>query len=77
MKKIESQVEKCTGCIICQFQCSFQYHKEFNPSKARIKIEKSPHDIHSISFTNECTNCGICVQFCAYGALQLIGGEEN
>ncbi|MHA1649492.1 MAG: 4Fe-4S dicluster domain-containing protein [Candidatus Helarchaeota archaeon] len=77
MSRIESIVKKCTGCLICQFQCSFQYHKEFNPAKARIRIEQSPYDVQSIKFTSDCTNCGICAQFCAYGALKLIQGEEN
>ena len=77
MITIETNPEKCTGCLICQFQCSNLYHKEFNVSKARISIVKSPYDTQNIIFTEECTNCGTCAKFCAYGALKIIEGEGN
>jgi len=41
----------------------------FNPSKARIAIERGD-DGFKISFTDECTLCGRCAQFCVYNALE-------
>lgn len=39
MKKIFLvDLEKCTGCRLCQFICSFQKEGEFNFTKARIGI---------------------------------------
>ncbi|MHA1784779.1 MAG: 4Fe-4S dicluster domain-containing protein [Candidatus Helarchaeota archaeon] len=77
MIKIETHPERCTGCMVCQYQCSFLYGEEYNPSKARIIIEKSPYDVMSINFTDECTNCGTCARFCAYGALKIAEDDKN
>ncbi|MHA1268336.1 MAG: 4Fe-4S dicluster domain-containing protein [Candidatus Helarchaeota archaeon] len=77
MSSIEININKCTGCLICQFQCSFQYYKEFNLNKSRIKINKSPYDTASITFTEDCTNCGTCARYCAYGALKYIKGDND
>ncbi len=72
---IISNPEKCTGCQICQLQCSNLYHEEFNVSKARIRIIKSPYNTQNIVFTEDCTHCGVCAKFCAYGALKIGEGE--
>ncbi|MDY6855447.1 MAG: FAD-dependent oxidoreductase [Thermodesulfobacteriota bacterium] len=62
---------KCYGCLMCMMRCSLAYEKAFNPSKARIKIERLVDtDIeYMISFTDKCNNCGICVVSCPYDAL--------
>ncbi|MBI4322604.1 MAG: hypothetical protein HY675_29285 [Chloroflexi bacterium] len=69
--------ELCTGCLICQLRCSLAFRREFNPSKARILIE--PVDGvagngNIVTFTPECTACGICVLHCGYGALKTKDG---
>lgn len=70
--KIEVRPERCTGCLICQLRCSFEYTPNiFNPSKARIVTY--PTDGRKISFTEECNNCGLCARFCVYGALEIKG----
>ena len=34
--------EKCTGCRVCQLECSFKYHNVFNPALANIEILEIP-----------------------------------
>ena len=69
-EQIAIDVEKCTGCLNCQFICSFTYTEAFNPSQARIVIDR--RDIpEKISFTEECTNCNICADYCLYGAITV------
>jgi len=69
-KKFDIQVatERCTGCLMCQLACSDRHIKVFNPSVARVTVEVSGLDC-SIRFTEECDKCGICVDYCFYGAL--------
>ena len=35
-KMIVTDIEKCTGCGLCELVCSFKHHDEFNPTKSRI-----------------------------------------
>ncbi|MDY6880310.1 MAG: 4Fe-4S binding protein [Desulfatiglans sp.] len=61
----------CAGCLICQLRCSLRFEKEFNPSRAAIKIRRlvGAENEYEITFTEKCDNCGICARFCPYGAL--------
>jgi NAD-dependent dihydropyrimidine dehydrogenase PreA subunit len=63
--------EKCVGCYICELRCSLRLEKAFNPAKARIKIHRlvNADTEYSVSLTEECDNCGICVRHCPYDAL--------
>ncbi|MCD6569757.1 MAG: hypothetical protein J7L53_03545 [Deltaproteobacteria bacterium] len=74
--KIEATPERCTGCLICQLVCSEIYTKRFNPSMARIKVDILGVDC-LISFTEECNECGVCVDHCLYGALKKIPREKR
>jgi anaerobic carbon-monoxide dehydrogenase iron sulfur subunit len=65
---IEAVPERCTGCLRCQLSCSQQYTKAFNPSAARIRIVLKGAGCE-VSFSAECTGCGICVENCFYDAL--------
>ena len=77
MVNIKTNPENCTGCLICQLQCSFQYYKEFNPSKSKIFIIQSEYDTRNIDFADDCKNCGICAEYCAYGALIIDRKGDN
>ncbi len=63
--------EKCAGCLICELRCSLRLEKAFNPARARIRIRRlvGADTEYSISLTEECDNCGICVRHCPYNAL--------
>ena len=64
--------DNCTGCLICEMRCSLRFEKEFNVSKAAIKIRRlvGSDTEYAITFTDKCDNCGICARFCPYGALR-------
>ena len=66
--RIEALTERCTGCLCCMLACSLQYTKAFNPSAAHIRVILKGKDCN-ISFTPECTGCGICADHCFYDAL--------
>jgi Fe-S-cluster-containing hydrogenase component 2 len=40
MKKIVTDLEKCTGCRTCELVCSFAKEGLFNPKKAAIRVVK-------------------------------------
>lgn len=69
--KIEVYPENCAGCLRCQLACSYIYTKAFNPAWARIKVDLSTAE-YTVSFTEECNDCGQCVDHCFYGALAKV-----
>jgi len=67
---ILARPERCVGCLSCQFRCSLRATGKFNPLAARIKVEPVNGGVaYSISFTQQCDGCYLCVQHCPYGAL--------
>jgi len=70
-RPIIADSSKCAGCLICELRCSLRFEKEFNPSKAAIKIRRlvGEENEYEISFTEKCDNCGICARYCPYEAL--------
>lgn len=73
---IQVSTESCTGCLRCQLACSDLYTKAFNPSEARIQVVTSG-SYCSIHFTEECNECGVCVDHCFHGALQKMKREAE
>lgn len=61
----------CTFCRRCQLGCASAYTREFNPDKANIRIDVSGVAV-KISFADDCRRCGICVDHCLYGALEMM-----
>ena len=72
-ESITVDADKCTGCMSCQLICSYTYTGRFNPLKAHISIIL--RDTYRIEYTDECTECGLCVEYCTYDALQSAGKE--
>jgi Fe-S-cluster-containing hydrogenase component 2 len=69
--------ERCAGCLNCQLRCSLRATGRFNPAEARIKVDLTNSGFkYVISFTDECDGCGLCVQFCPYGALSTKEGGQ-
>ncbi|MFC2003208.1 hypothetical protein ACFLV4_04615 [Chloroflexota bacterium] len=70
--------ERCTGCRVCQMECSFRYHKVFNPALANIMILETPENgiSYLIKYKDECRNCGTCAKTCAFGALEIEKGGQ-
>ncbi len=65
---IECDTDKCVGCDICEYACSFEKEKVFNPLKSRIRsVRVEP--LHTTTIT--CKGCidAPCVTACPEGAL--------
>ena len=64
---------KCSGCWQCQMLCSYHFHEEFNPSKARLSIsfggDGNPCDIF---FEEDCDGCGVCYKYCPTDAIEIV-----
>jgi NAD-dependent dihydropyrimidine dehydrogenase PreA subunit len=71
--------EKCTGCLTCEFRCSLRFAKAFTPCRSAIQIRRLGECAHAfaMAFTDLCDNCGICVRFCPYGALESTGQQAS
>ncbi|MFC1907083.1 hypothetical protein ACFLW8_03245 [Chloroflexota bacterium] len=76
--KVLIKPEKCTGCRVCQLECSFKYHKVFNPALSNIQIIESPENgiTYLIKYKDECHNCITCVKSCVFGALETENGGK-
>jgi carbon-monoxide dehydrogenase iron sulfur subunit len=70
---LQTDIAKCTGCQSCQLVCSITHAEVFNPAKARVRIWPSEP---RITFEPECAHCGLCAQYCLYGALTAVKEEE-
>lgn len=51
----------------CMLVCSYTYTKKFSFSASRIKIRE-----YRAEFTEDCNECGKCVEQCFYGALEMV-----
>jgi len=72
IKKVKAYPEKCSGCMSCALACSWTFTGAFNPLKSRILINWPGDAQRSIIFTRECTNCGVCVEYCNFDALEVV-----
>lgn len=72
--------ENCTGCLRCALACSYfaTKEREFNISRAKIAIlpgwQQRDFDIE---LDDECNHCGICVEYCEFGALSRAETEAH
>ena len=69
---ISTKPETCSGCLCCALACSFftSTERAFNPSQSKIRIVPDPDDGRfEIEFTEDCTLCGICADYCEFGVL--------
>ena len=52
---VSVDINKCVGCRVCEYACSMEKCKTFNPTKSRIRVVRLyPH-------TNAALNCRMCV----------------
>jgi ferredoxin len=60
-------------------RCSLRFEKGFNLLKSQIQVRRlvnEPNEF-AIFFTDRCDNCGICVRYCPYGALEQETKKED
>jgi len=77
--RILTSPDKCTGCLRCALACSFCVSPErtFDLSKSMIMVVPTlDQKQFEIAFTGECTNCGICIKYCEFGALRRHGEAD-
>ena len=60
--------EKCVGCSICEFACSWEKESVLNPLKSRIRIIRGPPFIHLATTCRQCEGTP-CIRACPKEAL--------
>lgn len=68
-KFIACDPEKCTGCGICEYACSYEKEKEFNPLKSRIRTARID-PLTNLSVACMLCEDAPCVAACPQGALE-------
>jgi Fe-S-cluster-containing hydrogenase component 2 len=74
INRISVDAERCAGCLLCCLACSFFNTKEGIFSLSRSMISVKPNEGEAqfhVEFLEECVGCGICVDYCYFGALTL------
>jgi len=72
-KHLVLDLEKCTGCRICELACSFYKHGRFNPKMSAIRVHYN-YELYRAEGFNACTQCGYCVSYCPTGAIGVVNG---
>jgi len=69
---IATDLEKCTGCLMCALACPYEQQKGFNPRYAKIQVKKAISGVpEEIVLAPDCQTCvnRRCVEFCMFEAL--------
>lgn len=81
MKKVYVNEERCLGCHLCEFYCSFANSGEKDMAKTfKLGRESSPRlrveEGKNVTYAVQCRHCAdpICVKSCIAGALTKNGG---
>jgi anaerobic carbon-monoxide dehydrogenase iron sulfur subunit len=69
---IAVDVEKCTGCRMCEIACSLRNYNECNPARARIHVVRTRNGAISTTVPVLCRQCAapLCVSLCPAQALR-------
>jgi len=64
-------IDKCTGCRICELACSLYNEKECNPEKSRIRIVRSEEKGIIYTIPVLCQQCEkpLCMEMCPVEAI--------
>ncbi|MEQ8200231.1 MAG: 4Fe-4S dicluster domain-containing protein [Syntrophomonadaceae bacterium] len=54
-KHLQVEIDKCTGCGLCQLACAVNRSQQFNPSLARIKIHRI--ELQGLNVPSICQQC--------------------
>ena len=68
VKALVADIDKCTGCRICELVCAYRHFKVMNPGKSRIHVVRMPHEPTDAPIF--CIQCGLCVDACPFNALK-------
>ena len=71
--KLILDIEKCTGCKICELACSARHQGVFNPKKAHLKIIDNYKAAGREKGLKSCTLCLTCLKNCPVNAISNAG----
>lgn len=67
------EVDKCTGCGICELTCSMAKHGEYNPEKSSVRVLANKETyVHVPALDMNCDLCGQCAKACPTNALSIV-----
>jgi Fe-S-cluster-containing dehydrogenase component len=66
-------IDKCTGCRVCELACSMANTSAYDPHKSNIRVLKNKDmDINMIVLSVKCEACESCVKACLPGAIRFV-----
>lgn len=68
-KFVSADPDKCVGCCVCEYVCSFEKEKVFNPLKSRIRTVRL-HPLINLAVTCRLCEDAPCVAACPRDALE-------
>ena len=68
-KFVSADPEKCVGCAVCEYACSMEKEKTFNPLKSRIRVVRL-NPLINLSVTCRLCQNPACIQACPRDALK-------
>ncbi|MBE0512873.1 4Fe-4S dicluster domain-containing protein [Candidatus Bathyarchaeota archaeon] len=68
-KFVSADPDKCVGCAVCEYICSLEKEKVFNPTKSRIRMVRL-HPLINLSVTCRLCEDPPCVAACPRDALE-------
>jgi len=69
-KFVTADPDKCVGCAVCEYACSYEKEKAFNPLKSRIRVVRLGQVVN-LSVTCRLCNDHPCVTACPRDALKV------
>lgn len=70
-------MDKCTGCRLCELICSLEQFGVCNPQKSYIRVLRNEDmDVNIPAVSVQCDFCGKCVEHCIPGALRIVSWDE-
>lgn len=76
-KMLCANVEKCTGCKMCQLACSMKNFGEYNPDKSRIRVFNFQEEAYSVPVVCKQCNDAWCAKICPAGAITVKVDKDN
>ena len=67
IKALVVNLDKCTGCRVCELACAYKHFKAMNPARSRIRVVRAAHE--PIDAPVYCIQCGLCIDACPFNAI--------
>ena len=68
VKSLVVNLERCTGCRLCELACSYRHFKIMGVSRSRIHVVRLPHE--PVDAPIFCLQCGLCISICPVEAIK-------